>query len=337
MKRYSIILAVAVAIVALFGFARATFAAAPEISDVEVDVGINTATITWTTDITATGKVEYGTVSGTYTNSTTTDSDTLHEVGLYSLIPDTTYYYTITATSADDLVTTVAEASFATQSDTLKMISSKIVVRGPDKIVFRVTTNKSTSVRIKYGTDQNTLNKTAHSNNEYYTGYCGSARNYVLLKNLKPGTTYYYKIVLEQSAFCSGADDEKKAYGVHSIKTTGMPKITSLSKKSGKVGTTVTINGNNFGVGLSKGHTPVDAVVSFGCGLSKWKTYGANIPCLAYIISWTDTKIVARVLKGSLTGPVYIGKAFTEIAAGSNRFDEYTKMFVIKGPTFTVK
>ena len=98
----------------------------------------------------------------------------------------------------------------------------------------------------------------------------------------------------------------------------------------------MTITGKNFGVGLSKGHAPVDVVVSFGCSLSKWLTSGANIPCLAYIKSWSDTKIVARVLKGSVTGPVYIGKAFTGYPYGFAG-DEFLKMFVVKGPTFTVK
>lgn len=323
-------------IVGFFGVANAVQAAAPVISDITEDIGITSTTITWTTDILASGKLEYGTVSGQYTETIRTISDTFHEAWLSNLTPETTYYYLVTATTPDDLSTVSEERSFTTESDTLKLLKSSIIIRGPDKIIIKTTLNKRAVVRIDYGTSSDDLNTSSTSTSDFYVGKCGNTVNYNYLKDLKPSTRYYYRMKLVDSEFCSGTKETTRTYSIKSVKTTGMPIITSVTPKTGKTGTKVTIKGKNFGIGLSKGHTPVDAVVSFGCPLSRWLKVGASIPCLAYIESWSDTKIVARVLKGSVTGPVYIGKAFTGASLGVTP-ENYLKMFVLKGPKFIVK
>lgn len=326
-----------IVLASFFTLAANAWAADPEISNVSVSVQKTTATISWQTDETAIGTLSYGTTSGSYTNTATTTSDTVHVAYLADLKAGTTYYYKISVEATDGSTTETNESTFATYSGNPQLVSSEVVTRTSDKIVIKTTANTYVKVTIKYGTSASDLSSTSKSSDFIQGSFCtGQQVNYNLLKNLQPNTTYYYTIALYPVlATCDEDTASVVVSGVKSIKSTGRPIITGISPKTGKSGTRVTITGQNFGEGMSKGHNPVDAVVSFGCALPNWQNLrGSNPKCLGWIESWSNTKIVAKTLKTAVTGPVYIGKAFTGDSYGtwSN-----LKMFVLKGPKFTVK
>ena len=72
----------------------------PTISDVSASVSGTTATITWTTDESATTSVAYGTSAGSLGSTATGASGTSHSVTLTGLDSTTTYYYRVTSADA---------------------------------------------------------------------------------------------------------------------------------------------------------------------------------------------------------------------------------------------
>lgn len=89
-------------------------AVAPQISSINLTVGNSSATLTWNTDVAATGSVSYGTSSG-YGSSTTTASGTSHSATMSGLSASTTYHYQITVTGEGGSRST-ADATFTTSA-----------------------------------------------------------------------------------------------------------------------------------------------------------------------------------------------------------------------------
>lgn len=319
-------------VIALFLFAVQPVKAASDIaiSDINVDIYVvRNAIISWSTDTLTTGKLEYGIASGAYTNSVTTDSDTSHQVTISGLNASTKYYFKITVENVEGNTGVSPEQTFMTTTDDLDLLESKIVIRGADKAVLWTKSNKFVISSVAYGSSPDALTQT--SLQDFYGTSCsGSTENYNYLKNLKPKTTYYYKITLTQmNGRCGG--EKTKAFPIKQVKTTDVPIMTKLSASSARVGTTITITGKNFDQGISPGHNPIDAVVSFGCSLKNWLRRGVRVsaPCAGRILSWSDTKIKVKILGTAVTGPVYIGKAFKGDMLTNQT---YPKTFVLKGP-----
>ncbi len=88
----------------------------PVISAVSVDATAVTATVTWTTDETASGEVAYG-PTASYGSSVTGASSALsHGVTITGLQADTTYHYAVTSVDAAGNSTTSADATFTTDA-----------------------------------------------------------------------------------------------------------------------------------------------------------------------------------------------------------------------------
>ena len=92
----------------------------PTVSDVQVETGVTTATITWATDEPATTAVSWGRTpdhdEGTVTSST---PETAHRVDLEGLAPDETYHYVIEVTDEAGNTATTNDATFTTQPRTV--------------------------------------------------------------------------------------------------------------------------------------------------------------------------------------------------------------------------
>jgi peroxiredoxin len=73
----------------------------PEISDITVtDITQSTATINWRTDILTTGEIKYWTDDkDNSTSANDTEFKLIHSIMLIGLNPDTTYYFSVTATN----------------------------------------------------------------------------------------------------------------------------------------------------------------------------------------------------------------------------------------------
>lgn len=72
-------------------------------------------------------------------------------------------------------------------NDTVDIVSGPNVNASKNSAVLEWKTNKEAATRVQYGTAQNSL--TQHA---YEAG--GSREHKIALKNLKPGTTYFYTI-----------------------------------------------------------------------------------------------------------------------------------------------
>jgi phosphodiesterase/alkaline phosphatase D-like protein len=99
--------------------------------------------------------------------------------------------------------------------------------------VIAWTTNTGGSTVVRYGTDQNSLSQTAES--PYSDNEKTSAQNHrVHLKNLKPGTTYYFII---DSAQGEGTGTEaKSSIGQFTTKAAGSHSASSSAGQSGEAG-----------------------------------------------------------------------------------------------------
>jgi hypothetical protein len=89
----------------------------PVISNVTADsITYSSATVMWDTDEGADGQIEYGTVSGSYPNSSILDTNlvTSHSIPLSGLDSNTTYFYRVTSADQFGNVAVSDEFSFAT-------------------------------------------------------------------------------------------------------------------------------------------------------------------------------------------------------------------------------
>jgi len=102
----------------------------PVISNVrDTSVTTNSAVIEWDTDEASNSVVEYGTVSGTYTDSASDGAMvTAHTVSLPGLSPDTTYYYIVKSTDAANNTGVSAEYTFTTQPDVTAVMINTITL-----------------------------------------------------------------------------------------------------------------------------------------------------------------------------------------------------------------
>lgn len=116
---------------------------APTIQNTNLAIGNSSATLTWSTNSDATGKVNYGTSAG-YGSSTTTASSTSHSAILSGLSASTTYHYQIQVTGTGG-TTTTNDATFTTSA--------------ADVTITTTTTVTNTVVNTVTNTIQNTITK----------------------------------------------------------------------------------------------------------------------------------------------------------------------------------
>ncbi len=89
--------------------------APPVISGVQADPGHDAATITFSTDIAASGEVEFGTDTNYGLGTETSPAGTSHTVQLTDLAPETTYHYRVSASAAGETATGV-DRTFTTDA-----------------------------------------------------------------------------------------------------------------------------------------------------------------------------------------------------------------------------
>ena len=160
-----------------------------KVFDVLSESDADSAMIRFTTSIPSTSRIEYGTVSGTYseTVSGSQSSETTHTIEITGLAANTTYYarYIVSADGHDDVVGT--EFSFITYST---ITVSGLVVSGTDLDSTNIawTTNVTTTHIVEYGTVSGSYTySTIQSTSE-------AVSHTVTLTGLQPNTVYYYRI-----------------------------------------------------------------------------------------------------------------------------------------------
>ena len=87
----------------------------PTISNVQVQAGQTSATITWDTDEPATSNLAYGLTSSYGSTVYDPSLETSHSVELDGLAPGTLYHFEVCSSDAGGLLGCVADATFVTQ------------------------------------------------------------------------------------------------------------------------------------------------------------------------------------------------------------------------------
>jgi hypothetical protein len=167
-----------------FTTSGAPVAAAPVISNIQSSVTGNSATITWTTDESASSQVSYG-VTTTYTSSSTLDPSLLtsHSVTLNGLMPGTTYNFDVMSANAAGMSSTSANFTFQTTGSApapvISNVASSSITSGTALITW--TTDQAATSQVNYGLSTASTSSlvTSHS---------------VTLTGLTPGTSYSFRV-----------------------------------------------------------------------------------------------------------------------------------------------
>jgi hypothetical protein len=166
------------------------------ISAPTVTATTTTATVVWTTNINADSNVEYKPESSVSQSSTAGDPDLTqnHEVIIKGLKPATTYTYKIRSVSADNYITDTNFATFTTKpfdtslftlNPSASNVAEENITATSAKIVWN--TAIETDTWVDFGTKAGVYSQSAGEESL-------NSVHVVELKNLTPGTTYFYRV-----------------------------------------------------------------------------------------------------------------------------------------------
>lgn len=167
-------------------------AAGPVISDIDVSLSCDTsATVTWTTDESATSEIAYGT-SVSY-GSTASDADllTAHELVLSGLTRDASYHVAVSSTDGSGNESTSADQTFTTDEDAAPSNVSGFGASVGDGSATLSWTNPSADfdgVRVLQCTDAYPSDA---ADDDCVTVYDGTDES-TAVSGLTNGTTYYF-------------------------------------------------------------------------------------------------------------------------------------------------
>lgn len=199
----------------------ANAAAAPVISNINIDLSDTGVTITWNTDIATSSRITYGISGGSGTlQKSSSLFDTEHSVELTGLAPATKYYYQIKVTDSSGQSTKNATGSWPTfttlaeppQDTTGPVISNENVSRDSHSVIISWNTDEQATSVITYGMSGSS-STLQNSSSVLVTDHL------IELTDLNPETEYYYQIKVTDSS----GNITKNATGV-------WPKFTTLAE-----------------------------------------------------------------------------------------------------------
>jgi len=201
----------------------------PVISNIQiVDVGSNTAKITWSTNQSSDSFVEYGLDTGYGNTYGQFDSVTSHSVTLNGLLSDATYHFRVRSTNSSDLEAVSDDASFTTEvaadvtPPVISAVSAGSIAYTSATITW--TTNEATDNIVLYGTSTSTVTSVAGNNTDSTTSHS------VDLSGLSAGTTYYYQVQSRDSSGNVQTDDNSGSYySLDTTADTSAPTISNLA------------------------------------------------------------------------------------------------------------
>jgi hypothetical protein len=166
----------------------------PIISGVTATAGTTSATITWSTDVPSTSRVDYGTSpSALNLNLSDPSMTSSHSLSLSNLTPGTNYYFRVTSVdsssnSSTSPPTNTGPASFATTPlNAPPAISAVAAIPNSSSAQITWNTNVQATSRVDFGTSPSSLTSTV-SDPTLVTSHT------VTLIGLTAGTTYYYRV-----------------------------------------------------------------------------------------------------------------------------------------------
>ncbi|HRH30774.1 MAG TPA: alkaline phosphatase D family protein [Candidatus Paceibacterota bacterium] len=212
---------------------------APSISNINVVEGVNSATITWDTDETASTQVEYGTTVSYGTTTTETDTSPRvlsHSVEITGLVESTTYHFRVVSKDASTNTATSSDQTFTTASSdsTAPILSNITASSGTNTISIMWTTDESSSSIVEYGTTSSYGNITAETDTSPRV-----TSHLVTISNLINCTSYNFR-VKSNDALSNLATSSNAV-----IKTLGCPKYGSVAVNPSVIYFTSINNSNN--------------------------------------------------------------------------------------------
>ncbi len=164
---------------------------AVDISAVDVEVTGNKAVFTWQTDRMSVGCVKYG-LSFEYENMICeVGAGYDHYVSVKGLLPNTVYHYKIVSKYGDEVDETfdgVFQTGTVFDEDGPRIFDIRYEYVGSNFVLIKFRTDEPAKAFIRYGTDGRMYSKN-------YSSYSRFVKDHeVILKRLKPNTTYLYKI-----------------------------------------------------------------------------------------------------------------------------------------------
>ena len=178
-------------------------------TNVATNVSYNSATLNGTVNangLSTTVWFQYGTISGSYTNTSSTQSiiglsNTSVSINISGLSPNTTYYYRIVAQNSAGTITYGSETSFTTNTPSPP---SATTGSASNVSYYTATLNGtvnanglSTTTWFQYGTTSGSYGNT--SSTQSVSGTSDTTVS-IDISGLSSGTTYYYRIVAQNSA-----------------------------------------------------------------------------------------------------------------------------------------
>ncbi len=208
------------------------------------------ATITWTTNEGSDSITQYGLTTNYGSSATSTTLVTAHSVSLSGLTANTTYHYRVRSKDASNNEAISSDATFTTSaivtapppqstggggggnytsSDTTSPSMSEIKVATITQTSATITwkTNEVAVSQIEYG-ETSTFGSKTDFGNSYLTSHS------ITILNLKPGITYYYRLINKDSsgnqAISTGA-----SFTTTTSVNSGTPQSAYVSTIKGKV------------------------------------------------------------------------------------------------------
>jgi len=293
----------------------------------------STATVTWTTDESATSVVSYGTTPALGLTASGA-SGTSHSVPLTGLASATTYYYRVTSADASGNSSTFPASASApltfTSPDTVAPVVTAIQASGTGTTATVTwTTDESSTSTVSYGTTT-ALGSSA-------TGAAGTSHT-VTLSGLTPNTRYYYRVTSSDAA--ANSTTSPSTSGAPAVYVPGVVPVTHstvadfatgtggyVSDTSGGEVTGALTLGTEFGGTTLPSNWTSTALVTGGATTlangtatvsgARLRTNGAWAADRSFA-AWATLSAGQSIGFGSVaTGSTTVGASFTMDAAGA--------------------
>ncbi|MEN9647282.1 MAG: hypothetical protein RLY57_86, partial [Candidatus Parcubacteria bacterium] len=256
--------------------------AAPVISSVASSTTDVTATITFTTNESASSTIQYGT-NISYGSASTSATTTSHTFNLTGLSQSTTYHFRINARDAAGNLATSTDYTFttiATPDTTAPVISSIASSTAVATATVSWTTDESSDSKVSYGTVSGiytTSTSSASLTTSHSLGITG----------LSASTRYYYVVVSKDASNNYATSSENSLLTTAAPDTTA-PVISSVASSTGVTTATITFTTNEaasstveYGLTTSYGSASTSATTTSHTfnlsGLSAATTYHFRI------------------------------------------------------------
>ncbi len=227
----------------------------PAITNVDSIPSSTSATITWTTDVSATSKVYYGTTNSFGSSTTETASTTKnHSVNITGLAVNTDYYYYVASKDAANNTSTAGEdgSYIFTTTAAGPVISAVTDSASSTSATITWTTDVAATTQVFYGTTTGFGSQTT----EIDTGTNMKTSHSVTLTSLSTGTKYYYYVRSRNAAGNAttlGDDGTLDFTTTSTTPTADMYLMIDDIQLTGTTGTTFDIYTDDFGAVFTGG------------------------------------------------------------------------------------